>query len=148
MLEPTTVAATPTTPFGAFDPAGMIELTFPLGLPGFPAVDRFVLQPIAERGPFHLLHGLGAEPVDLVVVPVSVVADRIDAADLDNARRSLQIDAAALAVLLVVTLPVRDSGKPPTVNLRAPLFVDLERRIAVQAVLPQSDYPFRQPLAA
>ena len=125
------------------------ELAFPLGLSGFPNVERFALRPIPGRGgPFHLLRGLGTAPVDLVVVPMEAVGEPIASADVEAMREGLGIDAAALLVLLVVTLPPRGSGQPPTVNVRAPIFVDVVRRTAVQAVLPHPHYAFRAPLAA
>ncbi len=136
------------TPFGPID-GEAAELSFPLGLPGFPEVDRFVLAPVpGGAGPFHLLHGLGDAPVDLVVTPLETVAERIDGADVDSVRAALQIDPSALLVLLVVTLPAKGSGQGPTVNLRAPIFVDVVRRIAVQTVLPDARYPFRHALVA
>ncbi|TVQ35054.1 MAG: flagellar assembly protein FliW [Geminicoccaceae bacterium] len=142
-------ASTLPTPFGPIETDRTATLTFPLGLPGFPAVDRFVLTPIpGSEGPFHLLHGLGEEAVDLVVTPLETVAPSIDPADVATVRDALQIDAASLLVLLVVTLPAKGSGQSPMVNLRAPIFVDVDRHIAVQTVLPDSRYPFRKSLVA
>lgn len=146
-----TVPSLPASHATAFGPiaADAAELTFPLGLPGFPAVERFALAPVpGGAGPFHLLHGLGDEPIDLVVTPLESVGEAIDRRDVDSVRRWLQIDADALLVLLVVTLPAKGSGRSPVVNLRAPIFVDVERRIAVQTVLPNARYPFRHALAA
>ncbi|MFW5832918.1 MAG: flagellar assembly protein FliW [Pseudomonadota bacterium] len=137
------------TPFGALDHDRAATLAFPLGLPGFPAVDRFALAPVpGHQGPFHVLHGLGDEPVDLIVTPLETVADRIDPAHVETVREALQIEPRSLLVLLVVTLPPKGAGQSPTVNLRAPIFVDVDRRVAVQTVLPDGRYPFRQALFA
>ncbi|MEO1089321.1 MAG: flagellar assembly protein FliW [Pseudomonadota bacterium] len=137
------------TPFGAIDPEHASELLFPLGIPGFPAVDRFVLAALpGTPGPFCVLHGLGETAVDLVVTPWETLADRVSAVDIDETRQALGIAADALQVLFVVTLPPRGSGDDAQVNVRAPLFVDVDRRVAVQMVLGNPSYQFRQPLAA
>jgi flagellar assembly factor FliW len=147
--QPSHAVAGLATPLGALDPDRAATLAFPLGLPGFPAVDRFVLAPVpGNRGPFHVLHGLGDEPVDLVVTPLETVAERIEPEHVETVREALQIEPRSLLVLLVVTLPRRGSDRSPTVNLRAPIFVDVDRRIAVQTVLPDGRYPFRQALFA
>ncbi len=138
-----------TTRFGTIAYREDAVLDFPLGLPGFAGHRRFLFArvPGAERA-FQLLHGLDGEAVDLVVVPLASLGERVAADDIEDARAGLEIPTDDLLVLCVVTLPPRRSGATARVNLRAPIFVDVARRVAVQVVLPNTVYPFREPLRA
>lgn len=138
-----------TTRFGTIAYRDDAVLDFPLGLPGFAGERRFLLArlPGAERA-FQLLHGLDGGAVDLVVVPLASLGARVAADDIEDARVALEIPADDLLVLCVVTLPPRGSDAPARVNLRAPIFVDVARRVAVQVVLANPAYPFREPLRA
>lgn len=137
------------TPFGPLAWRPEAELAFPSGLPGFGGVTRFLLGPIpGHEGPFQVLHGLVDEPLNLVVVPMDCLAERIDASDIEAVRAKLEIPAEDLLVLCIVTLPRRDQAGAAQVNARAPIFVDVGRRLGVQMVLPSAGYRFRAPLVA
>ncbi|MFP4126403.1 MAG: flagellar assembly protein FliW [Alphaproteobacteria bacterium] len=138
-----------TTRFGTVAYREDAVLDFPHGLPGFPGQRRFLIArlPGAEAA-FQLLHGLDGDAVDLVVVPLASLGPRVAARDIEDARVALEIPAADLLVLCVLTLPPRGSGATARVNLRAPIFVDVARRVAVQMVLANPAYPFREPLSA
>lgn len=137
------------TRFGTIAYQADAVVEFPLGLPGFAGNRRFLFArlPGAEKT-FQLLHGLDGDPVDLVVVPLESLGERVSPAEVDDVRASLEIPDHDLLTLCVVTLPPRGSGTSARVNLRAPIFVDVARRVAVQVVLPNSGYPFREPLRA
>ncbi len=138
-----------TTRFGEVAYRAEAELRFPLGLPGFEGVDRFVLCPLpGTSGAFQLLHGVAEAPIDLVVVPHENVAGRADPADIEALRASLDIPVEDLLVLYIVTLPMPGSPPAVQVNLRAPIFVDVARRLAVQMVLADSRYGFNALLRA
>ncbi|NBC96697.1 MAG: flagellar assembly protein FliW [Deinococcus-Thermus bacterium] len=146
-----TAAAEPTvtTRFGTIAYREEAVLDFPFGLPGFPGNRRFLFARVPRaEGTFQLLHGLDGDAVDLVVVPLESLGERLDPADVEAARVGLEIPAADLLVLCVVTLPAGAGAGTARVNLRAPVFVDVARRVAVQMVLPNSGYPFREPLRA
>jgi flagellar assembly factor FliW len=138
-----------TTRFGTVAYREEAVLDFPKGLPGFAANRRFLFARVPRvSGPFHLLHGLDGDAVDLLVAPLDGLDAGVAAADVDAARRALAIPTGDLLVLCVVTLPARGSGGAPRVNLRAPILVDVARRTAAQVVLANPGYPFREPLRA
>jgi len=137
------------TRFGTIAYRDDAVLEFPTGLPGFAAQRRFLFAALpSAEGAFQLLHGLDGDPVDLVVVAHAGLAVRVADEDLEAVRASLEIPAADLLVLCIVTLPPRGSGQTARVNLRAPIFVDVGRRQAVQVVLSDAAYPFQEPLRA
>lgn len=122
-------------------------LHFPYGLPGFPEATAFRLEALEGcEGRFVLLHATDDPELRFVVMPAPegqpVVAER----HVREACAALGWAREAVALLFVVTLAAAPDGLDAFVNLRAPIFVDTERAVAVQVVLPDPAYPFRQPL--
>lgn len=114
------------------------------GLPGFPEAERFQLDPIPEvDSDFMLLQAVDAPEVGFVVValPDDVPVLRPD--DIDHVRAMLDIDSGELTILAVVTFVQTDGSLEKFVNLRAPLFVDVRRKVGAQVVLANPAYPLR-----
>ena len=116
-------------------------LTLPQGLPGFPELTRAELRPIDDPD----MPGVYAELVDavspltfLLARPEPFFPDYVVVAD-DAVGTALTGDAAHRQVWLVL---VHD-GAQFLANLRAPLLVQPDTGVAVQAVLDDS-----QPLRA
>ncbi|MFO1068700.1 MAG: flagellar assembly protein FliW [Geminicoccaceae bacterium] len=107
------------------------SILFPAGLPGFPDVRHFVLEPSGETRPLRL-RGLDGSQPSFHVLPLGTASSLPDPR-LDAAASGLGIAAADLAVLVVAT---RQEGTVLRANLRAPLLVDTRRRLGWQVVLP------------
>lgn len=131
----------------AGESAGAIRL--PRGLPGFASVRSFRLEPPAAAGvPFMRLYSTEHERLGFMVLPVPAELRFLAEADSTVVCRELGIDGDNLLLLLMVTLEPGPAGIAAFANLRAPLFVDTERRLGWQVVLPARDYPIRYPLQA
>ena len=87
-----------------------------------------------------------APDLAFLVAPMNMESGAIDDADLTEASETLGIPRKSLAVLLIVTVRRDDAGAHVSVNMRAPVFVDIERRTARQYVLPNGKYSIRQGL--
>ena len=143
---------------GAADDPGRAErpastIAFPHGLPGFPGATRFTLMPVADAAAGLLVLQSVDEPdLRFLVLPYRGSALPLGREDLERACAAAGVPAERAAVLLVVTrrppLAAGDGAGQLFVNLRAPVLVDTERRIAVQCVLPSPGYSVRHPLAA
>jgi flagellar assembly factor FliW len=83
-----------------------------------------------------------------VVLPVPAELRLLAQPDLEAVCDDLDIDVDDLLLLLMVTLQPEPDGLAAFANLRAPLFVDTERRLGWQVVLPATGYPIRYPLQA
>ena len=109
-----------------------VVLTFPVGILGFNRLKRFALLPHKPGTPFHWLVPLDDTNVAFVVVnPDLVFNDYAPQPSADQLSTLGDVEGKALGVLTVVSF----HGGRPTVNLRAPLVLDLERRIGTQVVL-------------
>lgn len=138
------VLRVPTTRFGEVEVAADTVLDFPQGLVGLSHLRRFAL--LAGKGPFRWLQSLDDPDATFVVIDSDEVVSTYEIHPAaDDIRVVMQADEPApLCALLIVTIP-RDEPDRMTANLMAPLIVNTERRVGVQAVLPDR-YPVRYPL--
>lgn len=132
--------------FGEVEVRADTVLTFPQGLVGLPELTRFAL--LAGAAPLRWMQSLDDPDTALVVIDAEqVIADYEIGPAADDLTLVLDEDGVAvLSVLLVVTVP-RERPEQATVNLMAPLVVNPDRRVGVQAMLADH-YPLRHPLAA
>lgn len=122
----------------------------PRGMMGFAEHKEFGLAQLPDAGlpSVMLLQSLTDSELSFLVVPLDLQLNLIDPADIDAAREELSIMVEHLAVLMVVS--VRDIGDEAqvSVNLRAPIFVDIDKQNAWQYVMPNGRYPIRHVIAS
>lgn len=123
------------------------QFRFRGGLPGFPEAEHFQLDPIPDLdSDFMLLQAVGVPDTGFIVVVLPDDVPVIRRQDIDDVRAMLDIACGELMVLAVVTLVPTENGVEKVVNLRAPLFVDVRRKVGAQVVLSNPAYPLRHPL--
>lgn len=124
-------------------------MTFPSGLLGMPDKQRFALaqfqNPKMEQ--FKLLQSLDDHSLSFITLPLDVENTIVSSADLRAAANDLQIKEESLAVLLIVSVHRNPEQVKLSVNARAPIFVDAERKIAVQYVFQHDGYKVQHMLA-
>jgi flagellar assembly factor FliW len=125
------------------DPSSTLRL--PRGLMGFSHLHDFALAGLPEErfGNFKLLQSLEAPEVSFIVVPYQPGDGLIAPEDIAEAFQALGIGSADGAVLLVVSIRKSSDKATVSVNLRAPLVVDLKGRSAWQFVLSNQEYSVR-----
>lgn len=141
-------AADPGPTAGRLPPArlcGTAEISFPQGLPGFPGFLSFRLQPLAGKC-FLLLRAVHDPSLRFITLPLDRVPVPLPRADLEDARAALGMSPGATVVLLIVTSQRTADGPHLFVNLRAPVIIDADRRVAFQPVLAGRNHPVRYPL--
>ena len=120
--------------FGELEVPADRVLHFPQGLIGFPKARRFVILDHRPGSPFKWM--LCLEQPDLafaVVEPARMVPDY--EAPLALAARTLGTDPADVALFVIVTIPADPTAM--TVNLMAPVVVDVRTRRSRQLVLEE-----------
>lgn len=130
--EPDDVIRVRSSRFGDLDVPADRVLYFPQGLIGFPRARRFVILDHRPGSPFKWM--LCLEQPDLafaVVEPGKMVPDY--EAPLDLASRTLGADPNDIALFVIVTIPPDPTAM--TVNLMAPVVVDVRTRKSRQLVL-------------
>jgi flagellar assembly factor FliW len=119
-------------------------IEFPQGLVGMPQLKRFAL--LAGSGPFQWLQSLDDPEATFVVIDSDEVVSTYEIHPTEDDVRVVMgtEEPAPLCALLIVTIP-REEPDRITANLMAPLIINTERRVGVQAVLPDR-YPVRHPI--
>jgi flagellar assembly factor FliW len=128
--------------FGEIAMDGAKILSFPRGLLGMPDRFQFVLTnfPSDKMAQFKLLQSTEDEALSFITLPLELDNPIIARHDIQLACRDLGIDEQDLAVLLIVSVHRTPDQVKLSVNARAPLLVDAQRRLGVQHVFSSDDY--------
>jgi flagellar assembly factor FliW len=126
---------------------------FPCGLPGFEQERYFVFLNRPDSHPLMFMQSAHTPELCFVLLPVFTVAPRYRLALDEEALTGLQLPLTAQPkigqdVLCAVIVCAQGNGEPPTVNLLAPVVVNLHDRIGLQVIQTQSGYSHRHPLVA
>ena len=135
-----------TTRFGLLEPDAEHTLSFPWGLPGLEDCREFVLLEPKSSRPLCWLQSLERPDVALPCLePWTLKPDyEVLLSTADSAALQLT-DALDAAVLVVLNLS-RPVGQR-TVNLGAPIVINVSKRIGRQVLMDRSSYGLREPLA-
>lgn len=123
------------TRLGDFDLNENEILFFPEGIPGFESLKKFAIIALEETRPIFWLVSLEDETVALPIIDPWIVEEDYEVELSQNELQILKIeDPNDLVVWCVVTIPI---GKPEetTVNLKAPIVINLKNGIGLQVIL-------------
>ena len=130
-----------TTRFGEIDMDEGKIITFPLGIPGFTELKRYVLLDYKE--PIRWLHAVDDPDVAFIVTdPFTLFPDYNLKLD-DDEENFLGIKDPAYVVVLVI-LTASESNL--TANLKAPIVFNASNLKAAQILIDDERYSFKAPL--
>ena len=117
-------------------------VAFPRGLLGMPDKSNFVLVnfPSEKMQQFTLLQSLQESPLSFITLPIDIENPIVSATDLRAAANDLHINEENLVVLLIVSVHRSPDQIRLSVNARAPLLMDAQRKIGVQYVFQNDAY--------
>lgn len=137
------------TRFGemAFDCGNSIHM--PRGLFGYADHHDFGLAnlPDPKLAQFKLMQSLSDADLSFIVAPLNLDTDIVDQADIKNACEILSISFDNTAVLLIVATRKIGLETQVSVNLRAPVIVDIDSQTGWQYVLNNARYEVRHVLS-
>ena len=146
--ETTQTSATTTVTFPRFGEISFAEsdvLEFPWGLPGFPALRRWLALSLESQAGYVWLQSLDDPAVALPTAdPWAIFAD-YDPKLPPYAVAALDIRDPGEFTLLCVVVVTKDAEEL-TMNLLAPIVVNLRTRQARQVMLENSSYSVRTPI--
>ncbi len=120
-------------------------IEFPEGIPGFEELRKFAIISLQETLPFVWLTSLEDKDVALPLIDPWLIKQDYSFVLSEEEQKFLKVnDQSEIFVWTVVTIPV-DSPKSATVNLKAPIVVNLKEGIGKQIILEEHDikYPLR-----
>ncbi len=115
---------------------------FPRGLLGMPDKPRYAISsfPSPKMAQFKLLQSLDDHNLSFITLPLEIENSIIAASDIRATAADMQIKEENLAVLLIVSVHRSPDQVKLSVNARAPIFIDAERKIGVQHVFQNDTY--------
>ena len=131
--------------FGTQDVNENDIITFKHGIPGFEERQRYIIMPYSDQSPFFVMQSV--EQVNLAFILIGleqVVPDySIDISDelVSEIKLATPEDAVVYAI---VTIP-GDLAKS-TVNLAAPVIINMKGKMGEQIIFNNSPYSLRHPL--
>lgn len=121
-------------------------IEFPWGLPGLEDCGEFILNSLEEGSPFYYMRCSSRPEIGLLLVNPFAVFDGYEFDLDDETAEQIHIDDQKQAAVLC-TVNTSRGVESATVNLRAPVVINVERLQAKQVVLDDRRYSFRTPLA-
>jgi flagellar assembly factor FliW len=135
-----------TTRFGIVDVAEKDVIYFPIGVPGFAEVHRYILFDHGVNTPLKWLQAVDHPELAFPMVAVAeLMADyRMTVSPEDLATLGSN-EAADLVTFVILTIP-QGAPERTTANLKAPILMNASTRLARQILIAE-DYPIRYPLS-
>ncbi len=120
-------------------------IRFAQGIPGLPCMESSVLIKAEETAPFYWLQSVEDGDIAIPVINPLLVDENYAPSVEESVFEELQLEREEdLLVVNVAVLPEELSAM--TVNLAAPILINIARNIGRQVVLENSDYSMRQPI--
>jgi flagellar assembly factor FliW len=113
---------------------------------GFPQHREYVLVDLEPGGPVRSLRSIDDPDVRFLVIPPGEFFPSYAPEISDDWAAALELHETDDALLLVIVNP-GESAAAATVNLMAPVVINVATRRAAQVVLGETDLPLRAPLA-
>jgi flagellar assembly factor FliW len=132
-----------TTRFGEIEIDEKKIITFPLGIPGFGELKRYVL--IDYKDPIQWLHAVDDPDVAFIVINPFVIFPSYSVDIRDDEEMFLGIKGPTDVVVLAILCVANNSM---TANLRAPLVINSANYNAAQILIGDERYDFNTPLPA
>lgn len=129
--------------FGSIEVDEDSILTFAHGIIGFPEENRFVLLPHSAGGFLGWLQSLKSPDLALPVVSAHVFGEKYPDVPVEPAAEAVGLGGSIedISVLVVLCAP---GGQPATVNLLAPIFVNVTTLAGAQVILDGSRFTTRE----
>ncbi len=124
---------------------------FASGLLGMPDKLFFCLTEFPGKNAldFKVLQCLNDHKLSFVVLPVPYDNRLIDAADMKECAEMLEVEKKNMGILLIASVHKSPDGSTKvSVNVRAPIIVDTEKKAAAQYVFTNNKYEIRHMLSA
>lgn len=120
-------------------------ITFKKGIPGFEGLKKFILFPVEDNEVFSILSSIEDESIGLVVTsPFNVLKDYEFKLDEEKIKE-LQIENHE-DVLVLNTVTLNSVIENITINLKAPIVINIKMKLGEQIILDNPKYSIKYPL--
>jgi len=120
-------------------------IDFKKGLPGFEGLRNFILFPVEDNEVFSILHSVEDDSIGLVVVSPFYIAKDYEFKLDDEKINELKIESNE-DVLVLNTVTLNTNVENITVNLKAPIVINIKSKLGEQIILDNPNYSIRHSL--
>lgn len=136
-----------TTRFGSIAVNEQDIITFPEGMLGFSKIEKYVLVERVDDSLFLWLQAMKKSSIAFPLLEPQIFEKNYKVELSEEDQKILELkDLKHAKVFAIITIP-SDPTKM-TANLKAPIVVNLKKRLARQVILHDADYPIRQSIFA
>lgn len=120
-------------------------ITFKKGIPGFEDLKKFIIFTAEENKLFYILQSIEDMSVGIVLVSPFNVAKEYEFKLDDGKLKELNIKGEE-DVLVLNTVTLNSKLEDITVNLKAPIVINIKEKVGEQLILDKVDYSIKHPL--
>lgn len=120
-------------------------IRFNKGIPGFEDLREFVIFSVEGNEVFKILHSIEDKDVGIIVINPFDFAVDYEVALPENTLKTLKIEEES-DVLMLNTVTLSSNINSITVNLRAPIIINIKKDLGEQIILQDEKYPIKYPL--
>ena len=133
-----------TARFGSFDTKDSKLIDFPNGLPGFEELHKFIILEVSDTWPIYWLQSTDNEYIALPVIVSFEILDDYNIYIKENELEGLYVESKNdLLILNVAVIP--QNIQDMTINLAAPIVINVKRGIGKQIIIDAKELPIRFP---
>lgn len=120
-------------------------INFPNGIPGFKDEKDFVLLPLEEDSLFVIMQSVNTPELAFITIePRNIIKD-YEFVISEKTEELLKIEGIEDIILLNI-VNIKDKLKDMTINLAAPLVININENLGKQIILDDSKYPVKYQL--
>ncbi len=125
---------------------GMVEIDedniikFPQGIPGFVDCREFVLLPLGDESPFIVMQSVTEPGLAFITMEPWSLVSNYEFEINENIEKILEIEEPGKVTVLAIAT-FKDNIEEMTVNLAAPLLLNMETGMGKQVILDSEKYP-------
>jgi flagellar assembly factor FliW len=133
------------TRFGTSETDEKKIIRFPLGLPGFEDLHEYIIIEVGNTKPIYWLQSTENQHIALPVIISFAILDDYDINIRENELEGLNAENPNdLLILNVVVIP--EDLKKMTVNLAAPVVINVKQGVGKQIIIDAAEFPLRFPI--
>lgn len=130
--------------FGSFDTADSKIIEFPWGMPGFEELHKFIIVEVSNTWPVYWLQSTENKHIALPVIVSFEILEDYNIYIKENELEGLYVESKNdLLLLNVVVIP--QEIKDMTINLAAPVVINVKQGIGKQIIIDAKELPIKFP---
>jgi flagellar assembly factor FliW len=120
-------------------------ITFNKGIPGFEGLKRFIIFSVEENEQFSILHSIDDEEIGIVLISPFTKFKDYEFKLTDEKIQKLNITSDE-EVLVLNTVTLSSKIEDITINLKAPIIINIKSKLGEQIILDDQKYSIKQTL--